>query len=354
MNRDQIIAAFFFILLLFMLYQLLLIFLPFFQAIFWAGILSFIFYPLHKGILKLCGNRNTLASVLSTLLVLIVVFPIAGYLVYSITVEGVKIYDIARENFTVEKIREIIHDLRGVEPFSSIVDTISQHEELQANLSNYILGTAKSIGNYATSILAHATKNTFIIIIQVIIAIFLLFFFFLDGEMFLNAIKEVLPMEKKHKNAITGKISETLSAVIRGQFMTAFIQATLAGLTFWMLGLPIPLFFGFLTFLSAMIPVTGAGTVWFPFVIYLLSIKAYGKAFILLAIGGLVISLLDNILRPYLIGSKTKLPIILLFLGILGGLKVYGLTGIFLGPVILALSFALIKIYQEEYLSIKK
>lgn len=302
----------------------------------------------------MCGDRNTLASVLSTLMVLVVVFPIAGFLIYSIAVEGVKIYDIAHENFTVDKIREIVHDLRGIEPFSSIVDTISQHDELQSNLSNYILGAAKSIGNYATALLTNITKNTLVIIIQVVLAIFLLFFFFLDGEMMLNAIKEVLPMEKKHKNAITGKISETLSAVIRGQFVTAFIQATLAGLTFWALGLPIPLFFGFLTFLSAMIPVTGAGTVWFPFVIYLFSTKAYNKAFILLAIGALIISLLDNFLRPYLIGSKTKLPILLLFLGILGGIKVYGLTGIFLGPVILALTFALIKIYQEEYMSVKK
>ncbi|MBI4970753.1 MAG: AI-2E family transporter [Candidatus Omnitrophica bacterium] len=330
-----------------------MIFSPFFHAIFWAGILAFIFYPFHKTILKLTRKRNTLSSVVSTLIVLIIMLPITSVFVSAIAVEGARIYDIASENFTVDKIREVVHYLKNIEPFNSILNLVSQHDELQQNLSAYILGVAKSIGNYVTNILAHATKNMLGIVIQIMLTIFLLFFFFLDGEVMLDAIKEVLPMEKKHKNAIFTKVSETLSAVIRGQFVTAFCQATLAGIMFWLLGLPIPLFFGFLTFISAMIPVTGAATVWFPFVVYLFSINAMSKAIALLLVGTFVISLIDNILRPYLIGSKTKLPILLLFLGILGGLKVYGLTGIFLGPVILALTFALIKIYQEEYMSVK-
>ena len=353
MNRDQIIAGFFFILFLFVLYQLFLIFSPFFKSVFWAGILAFVFYPLHKKLLKLTGNRSTVASVISTLLVLIVVLPIAGFIIYSIIVEGAKLYDLASETFTTANIKEFLNYLRNLEPISKILDTVFKYEELQSNLTAYLLGSAKFIGNYATGLLAEATKNVLIIFVHVLLVIFLIFFFFADGGKMVDYIKEVLPMERKHKNAVVDKISETLSAVIRGQFMTAFIQGGVAGFMFWILGLPIPLFFGFMTFLSAMIPVTGAATVWVPFVIYLLSIKAYTKAVILLIVGTFIISLIDNILKPYLIGSKTKLPIILLFFGILGGLHLYGFTGIFMGPVILALFFALVKIYQMEYMGMK-
>lgn len=354
MNRDRIIAGFFFVILLIVLYQLFRIFSPFSRAIFWAALLAFIFYPLYKRLYKLFGNRSTFTAVISTVIVLIVVLPIAGIVIFSIATEGIKLYDIASQNFTIENIRSFIAYIRTFDPINSAFNTILQSEELQNNLNSYILSTAKFIGNYATGLLASATKNILQIFIQLLLVIFVLFFFFKDGEDILIAIKKILPMDEAHKNSIFGRITDTLSAVIRGQFVTAFIQATIASITYWLLGLPIPLFFGFLTFLSAMIPVFGAAAVWFPFVIYLLVNHAYGRALILFLAGSLVISLLDNFLRPYLIGEKSKLPVLLLFFGILGGLKVYGLTGIFLGPVILALFFALLKIFQMEYMGMQK
>ncbi len=354
MTRDQIVAGFFFVLFLFVLYQLLLILSPFFQAVFWAGILAFIFYPLYKGILKLVRGNQTLGSVITTLIVLTVVIPIIGTLIYSAITEGVRLYDLASQTFTVENMKTTLAEIQKIEPINSILKHVIESDELQRNISEYILNLAKPIGKYASHLLTSATKNVLVIIIHLLLIIFLLFFLFVDGERWLNAIKEVLPMEKKHRNTLFEKISETLSAVIRGQLLTAIIQGTIAGLMFWILGLPIPVFFGFLTFLSAMIPVTGAATIWVPFVIYLFSIHETGKAVALLLVGTFIISLLDNILKPLLIGEKTKLPILLLFFGILGGLKLYGLTGIFMGPVILALAFALIKIYQIEYMGVKK
>lgn len=354
MTRDQIVGGFFFVLFLFVLYQLLLILSPFFQAVFWAGILAFFFHPLYKAILKLVKDNQTLASVITTLIVLTIVIPIVGSLIYSAITEGVKLYDLASQTFTVENMKAALVEIQKIEPIHTLLKQVIESEDLQKNISEYILNIAKPVGKYASHLLTSATKNILVIAIHLLLIIFLLFFLFLDGEKWLNAIKEVLPMEKKHRNTLFEKISETLSAVIRGQLLTAIIQGTIAGLMFWILGLPIPVFFGFLTFLSAMIPVTGAATIWVPFVIYLFSIHETGKAVALLLVGTFIISLLDNILKPLLIGGKTKLPILLLFFGILGGLKLYGLTGIFMGPVILALAFALIKIYQIEYMGVKR
>ncbi len=112
----------------------------------------------------------------------------------------------------------------------------------------------------------------------------------------------------------------------------------------------LPIFFAALTFLAALVPVFGTPLVWFPFVIYLICLQQYGKAAALFFLGAFGISLIDNFLKPVLIGKKTRLPYLLLFLGILGGLQVYGLVGIFLAPAVLSFFFSLIKIYREKFL----
>ena len=118
---------------------------------------------------------------------------------------------------------------------------------------------------------------------------------------------------------------------------------------FTVLGVPVPLFFTFLIFLTTLIPILGAASVWFPIAVYLLIMQLYGKAIILFVVGFFGISLIDNIMKPAIIGKRTKLPYFLLFFGIMGGMKLYGLMGIFLAPVVLSLFFALIKIYREKY-----
>ena len=118
---------------------------------------------------------------------------------------------------------------------------------------------------------------------------------------------------------------------------------------FAILGVPIPLFFTFLLFMTSLIPVLGAASVWFPIAVYLLIMHFYTKAIILFVVGFFVISLLDNIMKPAIIGERTKLPYFLLFFGIMGGMKFYGLMGIFLAPVVLSIFFALIEIYREKY-----
>ena len=178
---------------------------------------------------------------------------------------------------------------------------------------------------------------------------FLTFVFFKHGERIYNFIFEIAPFEKETKKALFKQIHETFVAVIRGQLLTSVTQAAVAGIMFTALGVPIPLFFTFLIFLTSLIPILGAASVWFPIAVYLLVMQLYGKAIILFVAGFFGISLLDNIMKPAIIGERTKLPYFLLFFGIMGGMKFYGLMGIFLAPVVLSIFFALIKIYREKY-----
>jgi predicted PurR-regulated permease PerM len=223
-------------------------------------------------------------------------------------------------------------------------------DTVETNAREWAVKSAQTIGHFTAKQIAGFTKNILLGTVNFFLTFFLVFFIFKDGKKIIEFIYTLTPLEERDKQEIFGQIGETFSAVIRGQILTALVQALVAGVIFWSLDLPLPVFFAALTFLISMIPIFGAATVWFPFVVYLYFIGDHWKAVTLFALGVGVISLIDNILKPILIGSKLKLPYLLLFLGILGGLKVYGMMGIFLAPTVLSLFFVLIRTYKERFL----
>ncbi len=351
MQKEQIVSYFFVGLFLFVLYQIIRIFSPFFPAISWAAILAFAFYPLYQKILKTTKLNSSVASFLMTcLVVLIVVIPSAIVLI-SLMREAIDLYYHVSDYITSGKMEQFILQIRETARSEWTQRFWLTWDPLQQEISNTLLQAAKGMGNFAALQLAAFTKNLLIWIINLIFIAFLLFFFFKDGKAIYNFIYQLIPMAHKNKEALSKRINETFAAVIRGQFVTCIIQASVAGFMFWILALPLPFFLAFLTFITCLIPVTGAATVWVPVVIYLFIIHEIGKAVALLIVGIFVISLSDNFLKPILIGERTQLSVPFLFLGILGGVKIYGMIGLFLGPIILSLFFVLTQIYREEYQS---
>lgn len=349
MKRELLVSYFFLGFFLFILYQLVLIFSPFLTAVSWAAILAFAFYPLYQKIQKWLRTNSTLAALMVTLVViLIVVIPAATTLI-SLMKEAVELYYRLSSYIASGNLERLIEQIRQTAKSEWAEKLWVLGSPLQKDMTEMVLEASKGIGNFAAVQLAAFTKNLFIWVLNLFLIMFLLFFFFRDGRSIYEFVHRMIPMARKNKELLASKINETFSAVIRGQFVTSIIQGLLTGFTFWFLGLPLPFFFGFLTFLTSMIPITGAATVWVPFDLYLFLSHQTSKATLLLMIGVFVISLSDNILKPLLIGEKTRLPIFLLFLGILGGMKLYGITGLFLGPVALSLFFVLAKIYREEY-----
>jgi predicted PurR-regulated permease PerM len=349
MKQEQIVSYFFLGFFLFVLYQIILIFSPFFAAISWAAILAFAFYPVYLKIQEVPRIHPMAAALAATLLVVLIVVIPAAFMIVSLMQESIELYARVSSYISTGSLERFVEEIRQAVKSEWFEQFLPFWDPIQKDVSNLILRTARGIGNAAAVQLAHLTKNLFVWIFNLFLIAFLLFFCFRDGKSMYEFIYQMIPMAKKNKNTLVSKVNETFSAVIRGQFLTCIIQGTLTGLTFWALGLPLPFLFGFLTFLTAMIPLTGAATIWVPFAIYLFATHQLPKAITLTVIGIFVISLSDNILKPLLIGGKTKLPMFLLFLGILGGMKLYGFTGIFLGPVLLSLFFALAKIYREEY-----
>lgn len=348
MTREQIVSYFFVGLFIFILYQLFLIFSPFLNAIFWAAVLAFAFYPLYQKIQKTVGVHPTFGALISTALVLMIVVLPAAFILISLMKEAVELYQRISSYISGGSLQYLIEQIQRLVTNEWAERIGLEWELVREDLTNLLLAGGKRIANLAAVQLAAMTKNLLLWLLNFLLITFLLFFFFRDGAKFYRFLHEAVPLSPKNKKAISKRINETFSAIIRGQFVTSIVQGILTGAAFWALNLPLPFLFGCLTFVTTMIPVTGAASVWVPFTVYLFLIHQANKA-VWLLLAGILISLSDNVLKPVLIGEKVKLPVLLLFLGLMGGLKLYGFTGIFLGPLVISLFFVLLRIYQEDY-----
>jgi predicted PurR-regulated permease PerM len=186
-----------------------------------------------------------------------------------------------------------------------------------------------------------------VLAVKFILMLLTLFFVFRDGEAFYQWIRTTIPLSTGRQAQVFDRLAGTVTAVMYGIGITAIVQGTLSGLAYWILGVPFPAFWGLLTAVVAPIPVGGTGLIWVPAGIYLIAADSWVRGVILLCWGALVVSTFDNVLKTLLISERTRLPALLLFFAILGGLKAYGVLGIFLGPLLLSLVITSITLYRE-------
>jgi predicted PurR-regulated permease PerM len=183
-------------------------------------------------------------------------------------------------------------------------------------------------------------------IVQMFFVIFTMYYLFRDGDKIFAALRDALPLDKEQATAIMARTRDVIGASVYGVLAIAIVQGVLGGLAFWVLGVPSAIVWGVvMTFLS-MIPMLGAFLVWVPAAIYLGLTGHPVKALLMVLWGTLVIGMADNFLRPKLVGERTKLHELLIFFAVLGGLQVFGVLGIVLGPVVLAITLALVDVFK--------
>lgn len=349
MERNQLISLCFIALLVFVLYQVALIFAPFMEAIFWSAILSFAFFPLYSQLRARARLSETTSAMLMTALILLMVIPPLVLIVINLTSQAIDLYQAISAYIREGRLEHLIDQLRSLSLVQKLETNVLEWGPIKESASAWILNTSRFVANFAVSQAGTITKNILMIVLNTILTSVLVFIFLKDGSRIYNFFYQIVPLESGTKELILGEVNGAFAAVIRGQLLTSITQAALAGAAYTILGLPAPIFFAAATFLATLIPFFGAVGIWLPLVIYLVMIQSYIKAIILALFGILVISLVDNIIKPALIGERTRLPYFLLFFGILGGLNLYGLMGVFLAPVLLVTFFALAKIFKEKY-----
>lgn len=341
---------FFFGAFAFLLYQLLRIVAPFLEGILVAITLALVFYPLHAKFLSLCRGRKNLAAGSSVVaLFLMVVLPILFFL-GMLGRQTAALYP-----WIQTQVREVRQD-----PRSTIEDKLpapvkKTWERVQTLMAESgtdpreaVLRMVEGVVGQASSLGAAVVKNVFVFIFQTVIMIFTLFFIFRDGPRLADRVVSLIPMETAYKTHILHRVTQTLTAVVRGMFLTASVQGLLAGIGFLAAGVQFSVVLGFATAFLALIPFVGAAAVWGPVGVYLFLKGSAVQGIGILLWGGLVVSMVDNFLRPFIIGEKAKLPVVFLFFGTLGGLQAYGPIGLLVGPLTVATVLAFSKIYGEQ------
>jgi predicted PurR-regulated permease PerM len=348
--RGQVVVFFFFAAFLFLLYQLFLIFSGFLAPIMWAVILAMLFSPLYRVVLDWFRGRETLAALVLTLFITTVIVLPTISLSSVITREAASLYQRTSEYVSSGELNAQVQRLRQSR-LGRLVDRLEGYEIDWGSAARSSVDTASGLVVGQVTLVA---RNVAVFLFDFTIMLFTLFFLFRDGERMVRALRDVIPMDPAHKDAIFSVLYQTLSAVTQGMVATALAQGVLTWVALWALGLPYTAFLGVLAGVLSLVPFVGAAGVWIPATIYLFATAEVVRAVILLVYGSIVISMVDNVLRPLLIGGQTRMPTLFLFFGILGGVQVYGALGLFLGPVLLAIVMAFIRIYQEQFATVEE
>uniref|UniRef100_UPI0033420197 AI-2E family transporter n=1 Tax=Castellaniella defragrans TaxID=75697 RepID=UPI0033420197 len=312
--------------------------LPFYPAIFWGGVLAVIFGPLHRRLRAAVGERRNLAAFLMILIIiLIVILPlifIAGALVNEIgrLYTRINTGQLNLGAYYEQIITALPPSVHGWLESWGVGDLLSIREKLSAGAlqgSQYLARQAVNVG-----------QNTFQFVIGLGVMMYLLFFLLRDGHALVTRVKRLIPLSDYHRLHLFQKFTTVVRATVKGNIVIAITQGFLGGLMFTFLGIQGALFWGVLMAFLSLLPAVGASLIWAPVAVYFLVTGAYSQAIILILFGVLVIGLIDNLLRPILVGKDTKIPDYVVLISTLGGLSVFGLNGFVIGPLFAALFIA--------------
>lgn len=346
--RSTVITAFFIAILLFISFHFLLILSPFSGPILFAAVLAFAFYPLHQLVFR-AVRRETASAFVTTFVILAAAIPAIVWGIGKLSDETVRGVQWLTAWIRNREYIGFIDWLSGL-PVVDRVRGTGLFDRLKAGLGGWVSDSLATWGKFAAGQAAQVTKNLLLLTVNTLLAVFFLFVFLKDGRRIVEFVERILPMDDENKKDVMRVLRETFAAVIHGQMLSALIKSAVVGVTFWAMGLPLPALFGAAAFFASLLPIVGATLVWFPFVVYLAVQQDWVRAGILLGIGAGPVNLVDNIIHPLVIGQRSGLPYALLLVGVLGGVTQYGAFGIFVGPIVMSLFFALIKIYRHRFI----
>jgi len=316
---------------------------PFLVPLAWSAVLAIFFYPLHEKLRK--RMKRTQAAMTSTLgVTLLLIVPALVVLVFT-----------AREALVATGQVQSFLAVHGQGPSEGLAmraeEWVRVHlpESWQAlNISDPLQQAAEKIATFLGTRFASLLKNLVSFFLDLFILIFALFFMFRDGEEILRGAKHLLPFDKDIQTDMLEESKELIFASVAVGLLLAAIQGALGGLSFLLVGISAPIFWGVLNAFCSLIPVVGSLLVWGPAALWLGFNGHWGKALLVVAICGGVSAIADNIVRPLLLRNRTRLNELLLFIGVLGGIETFGLLGLVAGPTIVAAAMGVFRVYMEH------
>jgi len=314
------------------------ILMPFFGAVFWGSVLAIVFTPMFRWLLARMGRRRNLAALSTLLLCLVVVILPLAVVAGSLARQGALVYaNIQNRQLDAgEYVQQIVSALPAwvVELLERV--GLGDFEAMKQRLSEVALQAGQLVAAQALNI----TQNTLDFVVGLGIMMYLLYFLLRDGAGLLQRIHRAVPLTDQHKRHLAEKFTTVIRATVKGNIVVAALQGALGGVALWALGVQAALLWGVLMALLSLLPAVGAALIWAPVALYFLATGMVWKGVVLIAFGVLVIGLVDNIMRPLLVGKDTQMPDYLVLISTLGGIGLLGLNGFVIGPVIAALFIA--------------
>jgi predicted PurR-regulated permease PerM len=307
---------------------------PFLEALVWAAILGTFFYPAHRR-LRAWMRKPTLAAVVSTAAVALLLIAPTVWLGWTFVGQAVDVIGNLDRTEIAEKLKTGL-DFASARVPESFGDVEQRVGEWAQAASEKLLGlTAKLPANIAGFILGF------------VVLLLTLFYLFRDGDKLVRLLREISPFEGDRHDVIVKQTIDMITVTINSGFIVAFAQGLLGGVSFMLVGLGSPILWGVVMAVGSFVPILGAWMIWLPAAVGLLIAGEIGRGVALLALGGLLISSVDNILRPILIADRSQLNALLVFISVLGGVGAFGLVGVVLGPLVVATAAGLITGYRE-------
>ncbi|NQU97837.1 AI-2E family transporter [Candidatus Woesearchaeota archaeon] len=330
--RDSKVARYFLVaLLLVFIYLAFLTILPVIKNIILAMVLAFAFYPFYKFVNKYIKSKNWSAALMILFLLLLIAIP-GSLIVNSLIQQTYSTYSLVQT-----------FDFTNLNSF--VPEFLSETVDLHKYIGDVILKVRNFIVSFAPDLIGSIAE----ILLGLFIMLFVMFYAFRDGDKWVAKIRDSLPMRKEYTKKLLTNTEDVTGAVLYGYVLTAVVQGFLGGFMFFILGISNPIFWGFVMVVLAAIPFIGTPIVWLPAAIIELVSGRYVSGLILLIFGFVVLINIDNFIRPKLISSRANIHPAVVLVGVLGGLSVFGFTGIILGPLILSLLIVIVKFFALEF-----
>lgn len=332
----------FFFAITFVLFALVVYLLfPFFYPIFWATIIAVLLYPLYDRINRSINLPGVSAFTVVILTVVLLVLPVMllGFLIIN---QSVSLYSAISHG-------DLSIDFSGLEALTANTPLAKYVATLPHDWSTWIGTVGKTISVFVVDNLQVITENSIRLALLLFVSLYTLFYLLKDGEKILLRLMHFSPLGDRYDHMLFQRFASTTRATIKGSFIIAFIQGLIGGITFWATGIQGAFILGVIMMFTALIPGVGTGLVWLPIGLVSLALGHVWQGIAILIMGTFVVGTIDNFLRPPLVGKDIQMHPLLVLFSTLGGVLVFGISGIMIGPIITALFLSVLSIYNERY-----
>ena len=344
MMKKRVTLIFLLSMTAFALYLCYLLFRPFISPLLSALVIAIVFFPVHSRMQRIVRSPS-LAALLSTLLVMLIIIVPAVMIMLAITHEVSGLISLIDQKSTesgglgayVDQLLE-----RPLQWLGQYVDVS------QFNIRTAALSRLRELSTFLVNEVGIVLGSVTSFVVNTVIAIFTLFFIFREGKSLRRRVAAITPLNSEQVDRLFSGIENTIIGTVYGGLVVAAVQGAMVGIALWIFNVPSPVLWGAVAAFFALLPLIGTAAVWVPAAIYLLATGHYIQAIILVGWGAGIVGTVDNILRPYLISGRVQMHTLLIFFAVFGGVTVFGFLGLFVGPVILAVTITLLGMLRDE------